>query len=56
MGCHKSNAQREVHSDGGLPPKRKKISNSSHHLNKLEKEKQILKQKEGSHKDQRGNQ
>ena len=27
MGCHKSSAQREVHSNTGLSPKRRKISN-----------------------------
>lgn len=26
MGCHKNSAQREVHSDTGLPQKRKKKS------------------------------
>ena len=27
IGCHKSSAQREIHSNTGLPQKRRKISN-----------------------------
>ena len=41
MGCHKSNAQREVHRDNVLPQKneeKSQIDNLPHHLNELEKE------------------
>ena len=42
MGCHKSKSQREVHSDTGLPQKRRKISSQQLNLppKKLEKEEQ----------------
>ncbi|WP_238405907.1 hypothetical protein, partial [Segatella copri] len=42
MGCCKSSAQREVHSNAGLSQKRRKsqIDNLTHHLNELEKEEQ----------------
>ena len=45
MGCHKSSAEREVHSDTGLPEKeeRSQIDNLTHHLNELEKEQTIPK-------------
>ena len=40
MRCRKSSAQREIHSNIGLPQKRKKsqINNLTNHLNELEKE------------------
>ena len=49
MGCHKSSAQREIHSNAGLPQKRRKVSinNLTHHLNELEKNKQNIKSAEG---------
>ena len=58
---HKSRAQREIHSNTGLLKKEEKsqINNLTHHLNELEKEEQTkpkVSQKEGNHKDQRGNQ
>ena len=42
MGCHKSSAQRDIHSNTGLPQKEEKsqIDNLTHHLNELEKEEQ----------------
>ena len=42
MGCHKSSAQREIHSNTGLPQKRRKISNQQLNPppNELEKEEQ----------------
>ena len=42
MGSHKISAQREIHSNTGLPQKRRKISNRqlTQHLNELEKEEQ----------------
>ena len=42
MGHHKSSAQREIHSNRGLPQKRRKtqINNLTHHLNEVEKEEQ----------------
>ena len=41
MGFLKITAQREIHSNTGLPQKRIKISNNlTHHLNELEKEEQ----------------
>ena len=41
MGCHKSNAQREIHSDTGLHQKRRsQIDNLTLHLNEFEKEEQ----------------
>ena len=45
MGCRKSSAQRETHSNTGLPQKKKKkensqIDNLTHHLNESEKNKQ----------------
>ena len=41
MGCHKSSAQREIHSNTALLKKEVKsqIDNLTHHLNELEKEK-----------------
>ena len=63
MGCHKSSAQREIHTNTGLPQKRRNISNDNltHHLNEIEKEEEQhpppqSQQKEGNDKDQRGNQ
>ena len=52
MGSHKSSAQREIHSDTGLPQKRKKksqIDNLTYHLKKKyqKKNKQNLKSAEG---------
>ena len=40
IGCHKSSAQREIHSNTGLPQneERSQIDNLTHHLNELEKE------------------
>ena len=39
MGCWKSSAQRDIHSDIGLPQKTRKISNNlTYHLKELEKE------------------
>ena len=32
MGCSQSSPEREVHSDTGLPPKARKISNKQHKL------------------------
>ena len=42
MGCCNSSAQREDHSNTGLPKKEEKsqIDNLTHHLNELEKEEQ----------------
>ena len=41
MGRHKSSAQRKIHSNTGLPPKRRsQTDNLIHHLNELEKEEQ----------------
>ena len=42
MGCHKINAQKEVHSNKGLPQKRRKsqMDNLTHHLNEFEIEEQ----------------
>ena len=43
MGCCKSRAQREIHSNKGLPEKgeeKSRIDNLTHHLNELEKEEQ----------------
>ena len=41
MGCHKSSAQREIHSNTGSPQKRcSQIYNLTHHLNESEKEEQ----------------
>ena len=42
MGCCKSSALREVHSNTGLPQKEEKsqIDNLTQHLNELEKEEQ----------------
>ena len=43
MRCHKSSAQREIHSNTGLPQKRRKkshIDNLTQQLNELEKEEQ----------------
>ena len=41
MGCCKSNAQREIRSNTGLPQKRiSQIDNLTHHLNELEKKEQ----------------
>ena len=61
MGYHKSSSQREVHSNTGLPQKRRKIPNQQ--LNLLPKRirkgrtnKTQSQQKEGNRKDQRGNQ
>ena len=42
MGRCKSSAQREVHSNTGLPQKRSQIDNLTHHLNELEKEEQKI--------------
>ena len=60
MGCCKSSAQREVHSNTGLPQKRRKISNQQLNLPPIriqKKKKQNPKSAEGrKHKDQRGNQ
>ena len=43
MGCCKSSAQREIHSNSGLPQKEEKtqISSLTQHLNELEKEEQL---------------
>ena len=43
MGCCKSRAQREIHSNSGLPQKEEKtqISSLTQHLNELEKEEQL---------------
>ena len=41
MGCHKSSAQREIHSNTGLAQKKRRksqINNLTQHLNELEKE------------------
>ena len=41
MGCCKSSAQREIHSNTGLPQKRRsQFNNLTGHLNELEKEEQ----------------
>ena len=42
MGCHKSSAQREFHSNTGLPQEeeRSPIDNLTHNRNELEKEEQ----------------
>ena len=42
MGCCKSSAQRDIHSNIGLPQKEEKsqIDNLTHNLNELEKEEQ----------------
>ena len=42
MGCHKSCAQKEIHSNKGFLKKEEKsqIDNLTHNLNELEKEKQ----------------
>ena len=46
MGCLKSSAQREIHSNTDLPLKRSQIDNLTQYLNELEKE-QNLKSEEG---------
>ena len=45
MGCHKSSAQGEIHSNIGLPQKKRKkeksqMDNLTHHINESEKEEQ----------------
>ena len=49
MGCHKSSAQREIHSNTGLPRKEEKsqTDNLTQHLNDLEEEQQNLQSPEG---------
>ena len=61
MGCSKSSAQREIHSDTGLPQKRRKISNQQINLSpklirKRRRNQTLSWQDEGNHKDERGNQ
>ena len=42
MACHKSSAQREIHSNTGLPQKEKSQTDDlTHHLNELEGEEQM---------------
>ena len=59
MGCCKISAQREVHSNTGLPQKEKKsqIDNLTHHLNELQKEEQTNQNQETerNHKGEKGN-
>ena len=41
MGCHKSSARIEIHTDTGIPQKKKKnLKSTTQHLNELEKEEQ----------------
>ena len=60
MVCCKSSSQKEVHSDTGLPQKRKKyqINNLTYHIKELEKKnkQKPSQQMEGNHKDWQGNQ